>query len=143
MYFNVEMVTVTGKQLCKEMYSVIENGRTTGFTQHNFQLLSVVNQVMRLTIHATSKGGLTPEEIATRLHVSEQYVLDVLSEPPIAPIVVGSIVQPAVYGVYLRSGGALYSAAEVVSVEPFVLVSLDKTMTWKGHRLQDFEIAAS
>ena len=50
------------------------------------------------------------------------------------------IVQPIEGRSALRSGSGEYAVAVVVSMDPFVLTSVDTSMTWTHQKPEDFEL---
>ncbi len=70
----------------------------------------------------------------------EQALDELLRRAAMPGMEVGDLVATRKGKQPLRSGGFVYTSAVVVSVKPFVLVSIDGDMRWSLRKPEDFEM---
>lgn len=90
-------------------------------------LMALVNAVRPLNILSINQLQSLETALSTQL-------------PPNRDTLLGTIVSPKVGMNYLRSGDTAHDKVAVVSVEPFIVTTLDGKATWKEQSTENFVI---
>lgn len=106
---------------------------TDGWVQANNETFRLFRKTRHALVLQAQRNGMEVREIADGMLISEDEVIDLLTQPLELPLQVGVMVRSRdPQGNPLRSGSEVYPGAIVVSVDPFVMVSYEADMRWSS-----------